>query len=130
MNTPSISASLVMLQALANYLDRGSSNAALIFYSSNKPTALDFIPDPASKLLTLNFPEPCFKSITETSIELQPSQAGTVIQAGLAKWARLFNGEGHAVVDVSMETDIVLDTYDFAIGATVKLDSIFLSSAT
>lgn len=129
MNTPSKSASLAMLRALANYLDQGSSNATLIFYSSSKPSSLDSIPDQANKLLTLNFPEPCFKSITENSIELQPSQTGTVIQAGLAKWARLFNGEGEAVVDVSMETDIVLDTYDFAIGATVKLDSIFLTPA-
>lgn len=34
---PSLKASLVQLQALATYLDQGSSNASFIFYDDTKP---------------------------------------------------------------------------------------------
>lgn len=40
---------------------------------------------------------------------------------------KAFNGEGVAVVDVAMETDIILDNYDIVMGSSVKLDVIYLS---
>lgn len=127
MNTPSIPASLAMLQSLANYLDQGSSNATLIFYDDIKPATLNFNPNEAAKLLTLNLPKPCLKSVNENNIELFASNAGIATKTGTATWARVFNGEGSAVFDVSVGTDIVLDNADLVIGSSVKLDVIYLS---
>ena len=127
MNVPSKSANLVMLQALANYLDQGSANATLIFYDDIKPVSVSVVADNAAKLLTLNLPKPCLKTTHENKIELFASNAGIAVKTGTATWARIFNGEGVAVVDVAMETDIVLDNYNIVIGSSVKLDVIYLS---
>lgn len=127
MNTPSKIASLAMLQALANYLDQGSSNATLIFYDDIKPATPNFNPNEAAKLLTLNLPKPCLKSVNENNIELFAPSAGIATKTGTATWARVFNGEGLAVVDVSVGIDIVLDNANLVIGSSVKLDVIYLS---
>ena len=127
MNVPSQTASMAMLQALATYLDQGSSNATLIFYDDTKPTSVGVNANNAAKLLTLSLPKPCSKSVNENNIELFASNVGVAIKTGTATWARLFNGEGVAVVDVVMETDIVLDNYNIVIGSSVKLDVIYLS---
>lgn len=127
MNVPSQSANLAMLQALATYLDQGSANATLIFYDDIKPVSVSVDADNAAKLLTLSLPKPSLKTVTENSIELFASNAGIAIKTGTATWARLFNGEGIAVVDVAMETDIVLDNYDLVVGSNVKLGVIYLS---
>lgn len=127
MNAPSQTASMAMLQALATYLDQGSANATLSFYDDTKPTSISISADNAAKLLTLSLPKPCSKSVNENNIELFASNVGVAIKTGTATWARLFNGEGVAVVDVSMETDIVLDNYNIVIGSSVKLDVIYLS---
>lgn len=128
MNIPSQAASLTMLQALAGYLDQGSSNATLVFYDDTKPASINIIADDTAKLLTLNLPKPCFKSVNENNIELFASNVGVATKTGTATWARLFNAEGIPVVDVTMETDIVLDNYNIVMGSSVKLDVIYLSS--
>lgn len=127
MNTPSKLASLTMLRALANYLDQGSSNATLIFYDDIKPDSININADDAAKLLILNLPKPCLKSVNENNIELFASNAGIATKTGTAIWARIFNGEGLAVFDVSVGSDIVLDNADIVIGSSVKLDVIYLS---
>lgn len=127
MNRPSKTASLAMLQALANYLDQGSSNATLIFYEDTKPTSVNENADNSAKLLTINLPKPCLKSVNENNVELFAPSAGIATKTGTATWARVFNGEGLAVVDVSVGTDIVLDNADLVIGSSVKLDVIYLS---
>ena len=76
MNVPSKTASMAMLQALANYLDQGSANATLIFYDDIKPTSVSVNANNAAKLLTLNLPKPCLKSVHENNIELFASNAG------------------------------------------------------
>ena len=116
-----------MLQALANYLDQGSSNATLIFYEDTKPTSVNENADNSAKLLTINLPKPCLKSVNENNVELFAPSAGIATKTGTATWARVFNGEGLAVVDVSVGTDIVLDNADLVIGSSVKLDVIYLS---
>ncbi|MGE8571743.1 MAG: hypothetical protein ACN6NW_06875 [Acinetobacter amyesii] len=127
MNTPSKIASLAILQALANYLDQGSSNATLIFYDDTRPTSVNVSADNSAKLLTLNLPKPCLKSVNENNIELFAPSAGIATKTGTATWARVFNGEGLAVVDVSVGADIILDNADLVIGSSVKLDVIYLS---
>ncbi|WP_313043801.1 hypothetical protein [Acinetobacter sp.] len=127
MNTPSKLASLTMLRALVNYLDQGSSNATLIFYDDIKPDSININADDAAKLLILNLPKPCLKSVNENNIELFASNAGIATKTGTAIWARIFNGEGLAVFDVSVGSDIVLDNADIVIGSSVKLDVIYLS---
>lgn len=128
MNTPSKSASLVMLQALASqYLDEGGTNATFVFYDDAKPASVSIAADNAAKLLILNLPKPCLKAVTQDGIELYSTNAGIAIKTGTAQWARLFNASGVAVLDVSMGTDITLDNYDLVIGSSVKLDAVFLT---
>ncbi|OOV81390.1 hypothetical protein [Acinetobacter sp. ANC 5600] len=126
MNTPSKIASLAMLQALANYLDQGSSNATLIFYDDAKPPTVNENADNSARLLTVNLPKPCLKSVNENNIELFAPNTGIATKTGTATWARFFNGEGLAVFDVTVGTDIVLDNADLVIGSSVKFDVIYL----
>lgn len=127
MNVPSQTASMAMLQALAIYLDQGSSNATLIFYDNTKPDSVSVSTDNAAKLLTLSLSKPCSKSVHGNKIELFSSNVGVAIKTGTATWARLFNGEGLAVADAAMGVDIVLDNYYLVAGSNVKLDVIYLS---
>lgn len=123
---PSLATGLVQLQALASFLDQGSGNATFIYFDSTKPANLGIAPDPAAKLVTLNLPEPCFKQLLADGIELHPTDTGMAIKAGMVKWARLYNGAGVAVADFSMGTDIILNSYDIALGSFQQLDSIIL----
>lgn len=66
---PSMAAGLAQLQALANFLDTGSSNATFSFYKGTKPASVSVAASAGNKLVTLNLPEPCFKQLNADSIE-------------------------------------------------------------
>lgn len=123
---PSMSAGLAQLQALATFIDKGSNNATFIFYDNNKPANTNTAADNASKLVTLNLPDPCIKSVETDHVELQPSDTGTVIRTGTAKWARLFNGEGNVVADFAIGADISLANTNLVAGGTLNITSIKL----
>ena len=127
---PSLAAGLAQLQALANFLDIGSKNATFIFYDDEKPASVNITADPAAKLATLTFPKPCFKQLNADGIELNQTDAATVTQAGTATWARLYNGNGDAVADFSVGTDITLANPSLALGSTLMINSIVLRPTT
>ncbi|RZG76649.1 hypothetical protein [Acinetobacter sp. WCHAc060025] len=127
MGKPSLKTSLAMLRATANFLDQGSANATLIFYDDSKPVSIDVDAKSSAKVLVLDLQKPCTKAIHENNIELFSTNAGVAIKSGTVKWARLINGEGVAVADINVGTDIVLDNYDIVLGSSVKLDVIYLS---
>lgn len=129
MSKPSLKTSLVMLQATANFLDQGSANATLVFYDDAKPASVSVNANNSAKLLVLDLQKPCAKAVNESNIELHPTNAGIATKSGTAQWARLFNGEGIAVVDIDVGVgmDIVLDNHDIVIGSSIKLDVIYLS---
>ena len=122
----SLHAGLAQLQALANYIDQGSANATFIFYSDEKPESLAVAADEAAKLVILTLPKPCFKKLNLGSIELHQTDAGTVIKAGIAVWARLFNGEGEVVADFEVGTDITLANPNLVIGSTLMMNLLIL----
>lgn len=122
----SLQAGLAQLQALANYIDQGSANATFIFYSDEKPESLAIAADEAAKLVILTLPKPCFKKLNLDSIELHQSDAGTVTKAGIVVWARLLNGEGKAVADFEVGTDITLANPNLVIGSTLMMNSLIL----
>ena len=128
--TPSLAAGLVQLQALANFLDTGSSNATFSFYKGTKPANVTVAANPSDKLVTMNLPEPCFKKLNADSIELYPTDTGTITQAGTATWARLYNGNGDAVADFSVGTEITLANPSLALGSTLMINSIVLRPST
>ncbi|MFW2039279.1 hypothetical protein ACG92Y_12330 [Acinetobacter ursingii] len=123
---PSLSAGLAQLQALASFIDKGSNNATFIFYDNNKPSSTSTAADNAAKLVTLNLPDPCIKTVETDRIELQPTDTGTVIKTGTAKWARLYNGDGTAVADFAIGTDITLANTNLVVGGTLNITSIKL----
>lgn len=122
----SLAAGLVQLQALTNFLDQGSANATFIFYSDEKPESLAVAADEAAKLVILTLPKPCFKKLNLDSIELHQTDAGTVTKAGIATWARLFNGEGKVVADFEVGIDITLANPNLVVGSTLMMNSLIL----
>ena len=127
---PSMAAGLAQLQALAIFLDSGSSNATFSFYKGTKPANVSIPANLSDKLVTMNLPEPCFKQINADSIELFPTDAATVTQGGTATWARLYNGNGEGVADFAVGTDITLANPSLALGSTLMINSIVLRPST
>lgn len=124
MITPSLNAGLSMLQALTLFIDQGSANATFVFYDDSKPADTTVPANEAARLVTIELPKPSFKRLKNTSIELYPTDEGTVIKTGKVVWARLYNGDGIAVMDFDCAVDMALDTVDLVMGASYDLDSI------
>lgn len=115
---------LAMAQSFANYLDSGSQSATVIFYEGVQPVSPSIVADPSKKLVTLTLPEPCFKEVTATYVELHPSDTATVVKSGTATWARIFNGASEVAVDLTLGTDISLANTNLALGGTLSITSI------
>ena len=124
MITPSLNAGLSMLQALTLFIDQGSANATFVFYDDSKPADTTVPANEAARLVTMELPKPSFKRPKNTSIELYPTDEGTVVKTGKVVWARLYNGDGIAVMDFDCAVDMALDTVDLVMGASYDLDSI------
>ena len=126
MSQTSINARFAMIQAFANFMDNGNQSATVIFYKGVQPASPAVAADSNDALVTLTFPEPCVKEATETHMELYPTDTGTVIKAGTATWARIFNGAGQVAADLTVGTDISLANTNLALGGTLSITSIKL----
>ena len=126
MSQTSINARLAMIQAFSEFMDNGSQSATVIFYEGTQPDNPSVAADPTKALVTLTLPEPCFKEITATYVELHPSDTATVIKSGTATWARIFNGAGEVAADLTIGTDISLANTNLALGGTLSITSIKL----
>ena len=122
----SLAAGLAQLQALANFLDQGSVNATFIFYDDTKPANVMVVVNNSAKLVTLTLPKPSIKQVNTDHIELNQTDAATVIKSGTAVWARLFNGEGKAVADFAVGSDITLANPNLVLGSTLMMNSLIL----
>lgn len=127
---PSLKASLAQLQALATYLDQGSSNASFVFYDDTKPASVSVAANNAAKLVILTLPKPCLKTMHADRMELNQTDAATVTKAGVATWARLLNGAGEAVADFTVGTDIELANPELVLGSTLMMNSLILKPST
>jgi len=126
MSKTSVKAKLAMIQAFASFLDNGSQSATVIFYEGEQPESPAVAADTSKMLVTVALPEPCIKEVTATYIELQPSDTATVIKAGTASWARIYNGAGEAAADLTIGTDISLANTNLVVGGTLTIQSIKL----
>lgn len=122
----SLAAGLAQLQALANFLDQGSANATFVFYEDEKPVNVSVAPNNSARLVTLTLPKPSIKQVHTDHIELNQTDAATVIKSGTAVWARLFNGEGKAVADFAVGSDVTLANPDLVLGSTLMMNSLIL----
>ena len=126
MSKTSDKARLAMIQAFTSFMDNGTSGATVIFYEGVQPASPFVAADPSKKLVTLTLPEPCFKEVTATYVELHPSDTATVIKSGTATWARIYNGAGEVAADLTVGTDIALANTNLALGGTLSVTSIKL----
>ena len=126
MSKTSVNARLSMIQAFANFMDSGSQSATVIFYDGVQPLDPSVAADSNNALVALTFPEPCIKETTPTYVEFHPTDIGTVIKAGTATWARIYNGAGEVAADLTVGTDISLANTNLALGGTLFIQSIKL----
>ncbi|MGB9190329.1 MULTISPECIES: hypothetical protein [unclassified Acinetobacter] len=126
----SLAAGLAQLQALANFLDQGSANATFIFYDDVKPVDVTQEANIGARLVTLTLPKPSIKQVNTDHIELNQTDAATVIKSGTAVWARLFSGDGKAVADFAVGPDITLTNPDLVLGSTLMMNSLILRPST
>ena len=126
MSKTSDKAKLAIIQSFANFMDSGSQSATVIFYEGTQPASPSVAADTSKKLVALILPEPCFKEVTTTYVELYPSDTATVIKSGTATWARIFNGAGEVAADLIVGTDISLANTNLALGGTLSIASIKL----
>ena len=126
MSKTSVNARLAMIQAFANFMDSGSQSATVVFYEGVQPASPAVAADSNNALVTLVFPEPCIKEITASYIELHPTNTGTVVKAGTATWARIYNGAGEVAADLTVGTDISLANTNLVVGGTLLITSIKL----
>ena len=126
MSKTSVNARLAMIQAFASFMDNGSQSATVIFYEGAQPANTSVAADSNNALVTLAFPEPCIKETTPTYVELHPTDTATVIKAGTATWARIFNGAGEVAADLTVGTDISLANTNLVMGGTLFIQSIKL----
>ncbi|WP_286861776.1 MULTISPECIES: hypothetical protein [Acinetobacter] len=126
MSKTSVNARLAMIQAFASLMDSGSQSAIVIFYEGVQPASPAIAADSNNALVTLVFPEPCIKETTATYVEFHPTDTGTVIKAGTATWARIYNGAGEVAADLIVGTDISLVNTNLALGGTLSVTSIKL----
>ena len=123
MSKTSVNARLAMIQAFANFMDSGSQSATVIFYEGVQPADTSVAADSNNALVTLTLPEPCIKEVTPTYVELHPTNTGTVIKAGTATWARIYNGAGEVAADLTVGTDITLANTSLALGGSFQVNS-------
>ena len=126
MSKTSVNARLAMIQAFANFMDSGSQSATVTFYEGVQPASPAVTVDSNNALVTLVFPEPCIKETTPTYVELHPTDTATVIKAGTATWARIYNGAGEVAADLTVGTDIALANTNLALGGSLSITSIKL----
>lgn len=122
-------AGILALHAHADFLDAGSGSAYFVYYSDTKPVSIETAANPANELCTLSLPEPCIKQVLADGIELYQTDTVLATKAGMAVWARLYNGNDEPYADFTIGTsgtDIVLNSADIALGSSQKLDSIIL----
>ena len=127
---PSLKASLAQLQALATYLDQGSSNASFIFYDDTKPALVSVAANNAAKLVILTLPKPCLKTMHADRIELNQTDAAVVTKDGIATWARLLNGAGEPVADFTVGANITIANPELKAGGTLMMNSLILKPST
>ena len=126
MSQTSVNARLAMIQAFANFMDNGSRSASVAFYEGVQPASPAVAVDSNNALVTLVFPEPCIRETTPTYVELHPTDTATVIKAGTATWARIYNGAGEVAADLTVGTDIALANTNLALGGSLSITSIKL----
>ena len=126
MSKTSVNARLAMIQAFAEFMDNGSQSATVIFYQGVQPASPAVAADSNNALVTLNFPEPCIQETTATYVEFHPTDTATVIKAGTATWARIYNGAGEVAADLTVGTDIALANTNLALGGSLSITSIKL----
>ena len=126
MSKTSVNARFAMIQAFANFMDNGSQSATVTFYEGVQPASPAVAVDSNNALVTLVFPEPCIKETTASYVELHPTDTATVIKAGTATWARIYNGAGEVAADLTVGTDIALANTNLALGGSLSITSIKL----
>ena len=112
-------------QALTNLIDASATAGSITIYTGTPPAAVGTITDQVA-LITIPLQKPCYSSITSGVITLAAITEQMLLQTGQAGWARLKNGDGLAIADMTVGingsgADIELPTVDLIQGAYIRI---------
>lgn len=114
------------LQGTASYIDSGATSGYFAIYAGTRPANVNVVPG-ASPLAIIHLTEPC-GTVASNALTLTPGVVGSVTTSGVATWARLFNGNGDAVLDCDCSNtggtgELKLSNVTLYAGAEVSLTS-------
>lgn len=131
--------------AITSAVDQGSTNPSgkLVIYQNIVRGTQPATPQTSTngddkELVSINFQQPAFDNADNNGIATLRNQtpiSGEVILAGTATWFRVLDRSGAAVFDGSVGTatdtpvpDMIFDQKDFALGATVTINTLSIQT--
>ena len=112
-------------QALTNLIDASAAAGSITIYTGAAPAAAGAITTQLP-LIVIPLQKPCFASIASGVITLDAITEQMVQTTGAAGWARIANGDGVAIADMSVGVngsgaDIELPTVNLIQGAYIRI---------
>ncbi len=112
-------------QALTNLIDASATAGSITIYTGTAPDGVGAITNQIA-LIVIPLSKPCVASITNGVINLAAITEQMVTVTGKAGWARIKNGDGVAIADLTIGlngsgADIELPTLDLIQGAYIRI---------
>ena len=107
------------------------NNGTIKIYAGTKPANADTAITTQTLLVTLNFAATAFGAASGGVATANAITGNKAVAAGTASWARIYQSDGTTVVgDITVDTaaaDMLVDTTQFVVNATITCDSLTLS---
>lgn len=116
------------LQCIAQAIDAAGRPGQLSIYSGERlDPEIDLPPNQLLATIPLSFP--CTSSLQNGTLMLTPPMTVMCLTSGVARWARLTDGDSQWVVDVSVgetgsQADLILSSTQIYEGGWLTVDSI------
>lgn len=107
------------------------NNGTIKIYTGTKPANADTAITTQALLVTLTFGATAFGAASNGVVTANAITGAKAVAAGTATWARIFQSDGTTVVgDITVNTsgaDMLVDTNQFVVNATITCDSLTIS---
>jgi hypothetical protein len=117
------------LHAFSDMADAGLGPATLEVYDGNQPTSADDALSWNSPLALFAFPKPAFGLPHDGVIRARSTLTSVAAAAGVARWARIRDGNGQALLDIDVGTSgagLNFETVEFEQGDEISIRELVL----